>query len=424
MGMTWVKWRLVPDCLPRAAWIDRRAAITNENCQKTMRAGIVKPLVRVADAGAVNAGGPEGADSRAAATPRLVVTGLTRRFAGRSVVRDVSLLVMPGKVTCLLGPSGCGKSTTLRIIAGVDMPDEGTIHVDGRLICGGVTYVPPEQRGIGLMFQDFALFPHLDVAQNVAFGLKGPRVEVAKRVQDLLARVGMGRHIDAYPHQLSGGEQQRVALARALAPRPRILLMDEPFSGLDDRLRDEIRDETLEVLRAEGTAVLLVTHEPAEAMRMADEIALMRDGQIVQRGAPYHIYNNPVDRQAAGFFSDLNVIRGRVEGALTQTPFGQFLAPGHADGTDVEIVIRPQHLRIDFDRAGRGPNPTAADGTPARGLVQRARFLGAFSLIDFRMDFDGSVLRAAVPSVFLPKPGTALWLMFRRDRCFVFPAGG
>jgi iron(III) transport system ATP-binding protein len=214
-----------------------------------------------------------------------------------------------------------------------------------------------------------------------------------------------------------------VALARALAPKPRIMLMDEPFSGLDDRLRDDIRDETLEILKSEGTAVLLVTHEPNEALRMADEIALMRDGRIVQRGSPYNIYNAPKDLEAAGFFSDINVIKGKVQGALTDTPFGQFLAPGVPDGTEVDIVIRPQHLKIDFDRAGRGPNPTPQDGTPARGVVQRARFIGASSLVEFRMDFDGSILRAAVPSVFLRKPGTPLWIMIRRDRCFVFPRG-
>lgn len=353
--------------------------------------------------------------------PRLDVRHITRSFEGRRVVDDVSLAVMPGQVTCLLGPSGCGKSTTLRIIAGVDMQDSGEIRVDGQLICDTVTRVPPEGRGIGLMFQDFALFPHLNVAGNVAFGLKGPRRAIRARVEALLAKVNMLGHIDNYPHELSGGEQQRVALARAIAPRPRIMLMDEPFSGLDDRLRDDIRDETLAVLKAEGTAVLLVTHEPGEAMRMADEIALMRDGRIVQRGAPYNIYNAPVDKQAAAFFSDINVIRGRVQGALTQTPFGQFLAPGVPDGTDVDIVIRPQHLKIDFDRQGRGPNPTPAVGTPARGIVVRARFMGSESLVEFKMDFDGSLLRALVPSVFLPKPGTPLWLMIRRDRCFVFP---
>jgi iron(III) transport system ATP-binding protein len=356
------------------------------------------------------------------AAPRLEIRDLTRRFGGRAVVDGVSFGIAAGQVTCLLGPSGCGKSTTLRMIAGVDTPDSGSIRVDGAALWGDGPAVPPEKRGIGLMFQDFALFPHLDVARNVAFGLKGQAGDIRARVTDLLARVGMAQHIDSYPHQLSGGEQQRVALARALAPRPRIMLMDEPFSGLDGRLRDGIRDETLSILKAEGTAVLLVTHEPPEAMRMADEILLMRDGRIVQRGAPYHIYNNPVDRAAAAFFSDINVIRGTVRGALTETPFGAFLAPGVPDGTGVDIVIRPQHLKIDFDRAGRGPLPTPQDGTPARAVVERARFMGSDSLIEFRMEFDGSRLTASVPSVFLPKPGTALWLMFRRDRCFVFPS--
>lgn len=353
--------------------------------------------------------------------PRLDIRNISRSFDGRRVVEDVSLAVMPGQVTCLLGPSGCGKSTTLRIIAGVERQDSGSIYVDGALVCDAKHSVPPEGRHIGLMFQDFALFPHLSVAGNVAFGLSGSKAEVSARVAELLKKVGMSRHIDAFPHELSGGEQQRVALARALAPRPRIMLMDEPFSGLDDRLRDEIRDETLDVLKSEGTAVLLVTHEPSEAMRMADEIALMRDGRIVQRGNPYNIYNAPIDKRAAAFFSDINVIQGVVQGALTTTPFGQFLAPGVADGTMVDIVIRPQHLKIDFDRGGRGPLPTVSEGAPARGVVQRARFMGNESLVEFRMDFDGSILRAVVPSVFLPKEGTPLWLMIRRDRCFVFP---
>ena len=198
--------------------------------------------------------------------------------------------------------------------------------------------------------------------------------------------------------------------------------MDEPFSGLDNRLRDGIRDTTLAVLKEEGAAVLLVTHEPDEALRMADEIALMRGGRIVQRGSPYHVYNSPADKAAAAFFSDINVIRGISHGALTQTPFGAFLTPGHADGAAVDIVIRPQHLKIDFDRAGRGPNPTPQDGTPARGRVVRSRFLGRESLVEFSMDYEGAPLTAAVPGVFLPKPGTVLWLMIRRDRCFVFPA--
>lgn len=353
--------------------------------------------------------------------PRLEVQHLVRAFDGLKVVNDVSFTVEAGQVACLLGPSGCGKSTTLRIIAGVDMQDSGEIFVDGKLICDTVFRVPPERRAIGLMFQDFALFPHLPVCENVAFGLKGGYAANRARTAELLERVHMSHYLDSYPHELSGGEQQRVALARALAPRPRVLLMDEPFSGLDERLRDGIRDETLSLLKEEGTAVLLVTHEPHEAMRMADQILLMRGGRIMQQGAPYNLYNAPVDRQAAAFFSDINVLTGRVQGALTATPFGEFLTPGQPDGTEVEIVIRPQHLRMDFDRAGQGPSPTPEHGTAALARVVRARYLGRESLIEFTTQKGDIPLNATVPGVFLPPAGTPMWLMLRRDRVFVFP---
>ncbi len=353
--------------------------------------------------------------------PRLETKHLMRRYEGRVVVDDVSLEVQPGQVTCLLGPSGCGKSTTLRMIAGVEMQDSGEIWVDGNLVCDTVFRIPPERRNIGLMFQDFALFPHLRVGENVAFGLSGDKAAKDKRIGELLERVGLAGYAAKFPHELSGGEQQRVALARALAPRPRIMLMDEPFSGLDNRLRDGIRDETLEVLREADTAVLLVTHEPEEAMRMADNIALMRHGRIVQQGAPYNIFNAPADRDAVAFFSDVNVVRAEVTGALAQTPFGQFLAPGIPDGQSVDIVVRPQHVKIDFDRNGVGPSPTISDGTAVRGLVERARFMGSESLVEFRMEHDQSIFKATVPAVFLPKQGTPLWLMIRRDKCFLFP---
>jgi len=356
------------------------------------------------------------------APPRLEIRNIRRFFEGRAVVDDVSLQIQAGQVTCLLGPSGCGKSTTLRMIAGVEMQDSGEIYVDGKLICDTVFRVPPERREIGLMFQDFALFPHLSVADNVGFGLKGSKDQKRARVEELLRKVSLARYIDEFPHQLSGGEQQRVALARALAPRPRIMLMDEPFSGLDNRLRDGIRDETLTLLKEEDAAVLLVTHEPEEAMRMADEIALMRRGKIVQQGAPYNVYTRPMDKAAVAFFSDVNVLQAQVNGALAETPFGEFLAPGLPDGTDVEIVFRPQHVRIDFDRSGKGPLPTPSDGVAARGVVERARYLGHESLVEFRMDHDGSLLKVTVPRVFLPEVGRAMWLTLPRNRCYVFPA--
>ena len=354
-------------------------------------------------------------------TPKLELKNITRRYGGVDVVRDVSLSLADGDVTCLLGPSGCGKSTTLRMTCGVDRQTSGEVWINGNLMAGDKTYVPAEGRNVGLMFQDFALFPHLDVVGNVGFGLRSSGREKKRRIQDMLDRVGLIGFEKKYPHQLSGGEQQRVALARALAPGPDVMLMDEPFSGLDDRLRDEVREATLDLLRAEGSTVLMVTHDPDEALRTSDQIALMRYGEIVQCGGPYNIYTNPVDRLAAGFFSDINIICGRVKNALVDTPFGAFLCPGLQDGTDVEIVIRPQHLKLDFDREGRGPNATATDGTPARGRVKRSRFVGSHSLVEFIMDHDGSTLHVSVPNVFMPKVDTPLWLSIRRDRCFVFP---
>ena len=306
------------------------------------------------------------------------------------------------------------------MIAGVERQSSGEIWVDGQLICDGAsTTTPAEQRGIGMMFQDFALFPHLTVWENVAFGLKGPRKTRRARADALLERVNLQGYASKMPAQLSGGEQQRVALARAIAPKPRIMLLDEPFSGLDDRLRDQVRDETLDVMRSQGTAVVMVTHDPSEAMKMADQIVLMRGGGIVQQGSPYAIFNTPVDRECAAFFSDINVVSSVVQGALANTPFGQFFAPGYDDGTKIDIVIRPQHLKIEFDRAGKGPSPTDAVGQAARATVKRARFLGHYSRVDFLMQ-DGTTLMTSVPSVFLPQVGTPFWLMAPRKYCYVF----
>ena len=352
--------------------------------------------------------------------PRLEVKNLSRSFGNLTVVDKISFQIFSGQVACLLGPSGCGKSTTLRMIAGVEKPSSGQIFVDEVLTSDANFQVPPEARSIGLMFQDFALFPHLNVQQNVYFGLAGSKEFKEKRSLDLLERVGLAHLAFNYPHSLSGGEQQRIALIRALAPQPKIMLMDEPFSGLDDRLRDEVRDETFNLLRSEDAAVLMVTHDPQEAMKVADEIALMRDGKILQRGAPYNIYNAPVDLKALQFFSDANSIQATLKGSLADTPFGQFFAPGLADGTDIDIVFRPQHIRIDFDRKGQGPLPTASQGVAARGIVKRARFVGNESLIEFEMDF-GSTIKVTVPNVFLPNKGHPLWLTVPRDKCYIFP---
>ncbi|MEM0944098.1 MAG: ABC transporter ATP-binding protein, partial [Pseudomonadota bacterium] len=309
------------------------------------------------------------------------------------------------------GPSGCGKSTTLRIAAGVERQEAGRVTVDGREVSGPGHHAPPEDRAVGLMFQDFALFPHLNVADNIAFGLaKGARGTRAEIVAGYLEKVGLTGFERKYPHQLSGGEQQRVALARALAPRPKVMLMDEPFSGLDNRLRDEVRDQTLEILRAEGSAALMVTHEPAEAMRMADRIALMRAGRLVQIGPPRALYEKPVDRRAAAFFSDINVVPGRVAGSRVESPFGPLPAPDLTEGAPVELVIRPQHLTLQ-----------PADQS-AVAQVERARFLGQETLVACRLAHDGTPLRLTLTGIEPPSPGSEIRVGLKPGRWFIFPA--
>ena len=353
----------------------------------------------------------------------LELINITKKFDNQNVVENLNLSILPGKVTCLLGPSGCGKSTTLRIAAGLETQDSGIIKINGNLISEpNVSHLPPEKRNIGFMFQDFALFPHLTVKKNIEFGITKNKNETFNNfsADKLLKKIGLDGFQQKYPHTLSGGEQQRVALARAISSIPMVMLMDEPFSGLDKRLRDEIRDETIEILRNEGVAVLIVTHEPEEAMNMADNIALMRDGKIIQQGAPYNIYNKPIDKNVASFFSDINTLDSKVKDGRTETPFGPFITPGFEEGSNVEIIIRPQHLKIDFDRNGKGPSPTIQDGIPARGKVSFSRFVGKDSIIELIMERDGSKLKASIPGVFLPDAETPLWLSMRRDRCFVF----
>jgi iron(III) transport system ATP-binding protein len=262
-------------------------------------------------------------------------------------VDGVSLDARRGEVLCLLGPSGCGKSTTLRIAAGLERPDTGLVFVGGRLVEGEGRHVPPEARRVGLMFQDYALFPHLTARANVAFGLtKVPKSERLARADAELARVNLGHLKNAYPHTLSGGEQQRVALARMLAPEPEVVLMDEPFSGLDARLRDEVRGTTLARLREAGTAVVMVTHDPDEAMRVGDRIAIMREGRIVQTGSATEIYREPLDPQIAGLFGGANVFHARISGGAARSPFGQNCSVPMADGGWAELVYRPASIRV------------------------------------------------------------------------------
>ena len=262
-------------------------------------------------------------------------------------VRGVTLQIAPGEVVALIGHSGCGKTTLLRLAAGLERPTSGRVLLDGLEIAGPQTFVPPEKRGVGLMFQDYALFPHLTNLENVMFGLRGlPRADAERQARQSLDRVSLGPLANEYPHMLSGGEQQRVALARAIAPRPAVLLMDEPFSGLDRRLRDTIRADTLAILREARATCLIVTHDPEEAMRMADRIALMRAGKLLEVGLPAELYQHPKSLFAARFFSEMNELTGTVREGRVETPLGLFDAPGLAEGTAAVVCIRLPGIRL------------------------------------------------------------------------------
>ncbi len=357
----------------------------------------------------------------AAESTVLEMRGIRHHFGDLCAVDGVDLDVKAREVVCLLGPSGCGKTTLLRLASGIEPLQEGAIHIAGRSMNPGAAGrdIPPERRNVGLMFQDSALFPHLDVLDNVVFGLDGLGArERGRRGHALLRQLGMDEYAHTHPHMLSGGQQQRVALARALAPSPPLMLLDEPFSGLDARLRDQVRDDTLHTLKEVGKGTLLVTHDPEEAMFMADRIALMRDGRIVQMGRPIDLYCHPVDPFVATFFGDVNRIDGVVEGGSVQTIAGSIETPYIADGTAVEVLIRPEAIHLVPMGA---PDESGGHDT---SHVMVSRLLGRTSLIHVcahGMDGAEEHLHSRMPGVFLPQENQPVMLQLDRSQVFVFP---
>jgi iron(III) transport system ATP-binding protein len=325
-------------------------------------------------------------------------------------VDDVSLDIREGEVFCLVGPSGSGKSTLLRVIAGLERTGRGRVSIGGTDVDAPGTFVPPERRRVGMVFQDYALFPHLTIAENVAFGLtRRSKPEAAAIVGDLLQRVGLSRYAGSYPHMLSGGERQRVALARALAPSPRILLMDEPFSSLDGLLREQLREATAALLRETGTTAVLVTHEPAEALRLGTRVALMRHGHVVQCDAPDNMYLRPASVFAARFFGEVNEWPGRCVRGTVDTPFGRVASTGFSDAA-VHVCVRPQDLQL----VGAG------DGLPAR--VVRTSFREGWHDVVADLDWGGTPTKVTIHSRSLTPPAVGETIAIHADAARVIIA--
>jgi iron(III) transport system ATP-binding protein len=279
------------------------------------------------------------------------IIGVTHSYGNNQVLDNVSMMIPTGELVCLLGPSGSGKTTLLRLASGLERLQQGKIVINDEIVADKDTHVPPELRGIGLMFQDYALFPHLSIIDNVTFGLLDqPQDQARRRAMDILDLVGMAQHVSKHPHMLSGGQQQRIALARALAPEPKLLLLDEPFSGLDTNMRGQIREETLTVLKDSGVATVMVTHDPEEAMFMADRIKILgNSGRILQAGRPHDIYYHPRHEFVAKLFGLMNRFESVVEGGCVEIPLGKIRAKGLDEGRPVEVLVRPEGVTLDIE---------------------------------------------------------------------------
>jgi len=333
-----------------------------------------------------------------------------RRFDDLVAVRDVSLDIAPGEIVCLLGPSGCGKTTLLRLVCGLETPDSGRILIDGRAMSGPGTFVPPEARGVGLMFQDFALFPHMSILENVAFGLQAmERGTALKEARVALERMGLSGYANAYPHMLSGGQQQRVALARAIVPRPRVMMMDEPFSGLDPRLRASMREETLAILRETRTTCIIVTHEAEEAMLLGDRIAIMRGGEIVQAGTTKEIFDRPSELFVAEMMSEINVVPCKVTGGAARGALGAFPTAADVAG-DALMCFRPRVIQFS----------DAEDATPAQVLGTRS--LGDETIVELAVEGIDTPLLMRLTGACDAQAGTWVGIVVPPDKVHVWPA--
>ncbi|MWV39374.1 MULTISPECIES: ABC transporter ATP-binding protein [Natrialba] len=312
----------------------------------------------------------------------LELDNVAKQFGTEDVISGLSLSVRDGEILTLLGPSGCGKTTTLRLIAGLERPSAGHIRLDDSAVAGEGRFVPPEERGVGVVFQEFALFPHLTARENVAFGLqKWTDEQRDARVEELLELVGLESHGEHYPEELSGGQQQRIALARSLAPEPEMLLLDEPFSNLDVDLRVEMREEVRRIIKEAGVTAISVTHDQEEALSISDRVAVMYDGTLEQVDTPERVFQDPKSRFVAGFLGHASFLSGSVHGDHVDTALGRVLRDDvnglahQYDGTDIDLLVRPDDVTA-----------YPSNAAEANGRVVYRRYLGPTVL--YRVELD------------------------------------
>ena len=345
-----------------------------------------------------------------ALAPVVEVVQVVKRFPDgeEPAVNSLSLSLNRGEILCILGPSGCGKTTTLRLIAGFERPGQGEVLIDGKLVAGPKSWSPPEKRSVGMVFQDYALFPHLTVAQNAGFGLtRVSKAERRERIQEVLALVDMVNLGNRYPHQLSGGQQQRVAVARALAPRPVVILLDEPFNNLDADMRTQMRKEVRDILRRESASAILVTHDQEEAFAIADRVAVLRKGCLEQVDTPESIYHQPASPFVAHFVGLANFVSGYVKEGSIETELGSFRPYSNSVEGPVEILIRPEQMHLIPDEN-------------ARAEIVGREFSGSVMIYTVRLPSDAVVRGLSRSQEVLPI-GQKVQILVPDDQVVAFP---
>ena len=344
------------------------------------------------------------------------INNLSHSINNQKVLQNINLELEKDKIACILGPSGCGKTTLLKLIAGLEKVTTGDIIINDEIVSSNTMHLKTEKRKIGFLFQDYALFPHLTVKENLNFAISNGKKE-KHDIEEIIEIIKLPNSLHKYPHELSGGEQQRVALARSIIAQPDLLLLDEPFSSLDLSLKEGVRDDTLHLLQKSNISVLIVTHDPFEAMFISNKIYIMqKGGKIVQSGSPHQLYNEPINSYVAGFFGETNKFKGMVKNAEVQTPIGKIKTHNNLESKEVVIHVRPQGIKLTQEK-------TPVNGI--KGTVMASKLMGSFSFVHLSvLDHNNEIVHvhSHMPASFIPGQSTAVGIEIDDEQIYVFPA--